>query len=366
MASRLTAFVVGLVVAATAAPGLSQGGDGAGVPSGGVSMPAGAPGGRQVGEAPEWLKGLAPDPSSPESKRYAAHQKTRRQVEKDLRKLRATYFRGVRSTEMRQLGLSKLGDYTDAAVFPTLLELFEGEGRDVEDGVLDHLRSLGTDEADATLAWAAVFGRTPEFRAAAAARLKGRVKDAGKVTDRVKWPVSLGLRDQDHARVATAAGLADGLDLVDAIPMLINAQVVGSPAGAGGGGAGDGTGGALAYIMVAQQEAFVAGLTPVVGDNAVAFDPRLGVITTGAYVRVIDAVVVTYRTEVNSALIALSTRAWGGQSTASLGWDQAAWRKWYAEEFTPYRRAFETAKANAGTAGEAGPGVGGAAGPGGR
>jgi len=99
-----------------------------------------------------------------------------------------------------------------------------------------------------------------------------------------------------------AAGVINTLGLIEAIPALINAQVVGS-GGNGGGNNGDTS---LAYIMIATQQAFVRDLTPVVGDSAVGFDPDLGVVSDGVYLRVLDASVVTYRTEVHSALVALT------------------------------------------------------------
>ena len=74
--------------------------------------------------------------------------------------------------------------------------------------------------------------------------------------------------------------------------------------------------GALADILVATQQAFVQDLQPVVGDSAVGFDPELGVVTSGTILRVMGAYVVTYRTEVHNSLVGLSSRAWGGRSTA--------------------------------------------------
>ena len=297
--------------------------------------------------AGDWLTNLVPDPGSPEQKTYTQRMKTKMQQERDLRKLRATYFRATKNTEMRQVGISKLREYTDAAIFPSLISIFQGEGADAESAVLDHLRDLKTDEADATITWAAVFGKEKPFRDAATKRLQARVKEVGEVTNRVKWPISLALRDTANATVAAGAELASTLKLYEAIPMLINAQVVG---GAGPPSrADDGGDAALAYILVGKQQAFVSGLTPVVGDNAVAFNPQLSVITEGVVLRVIDAVVITYRTEVNASLIALSTQGFGGQSTAHLGWDQKAWREWYAREFVPFRRKADAELAAAAT-----------------
>lgn len=309
--------------------------------------PAPAPA-TQASDAPEWMRNLVPSTDSPEAKAYIKAQKSRVQQEKELKKLRAEHFRATRNVEMRQVGISKLRTYTDAAIFPSLIKLFEGEGEDAENAVLDHLRDLKTDEADATIAWAAVFGKAKLFRAAATKRLMARTTEIGgssAVTNRVKWVVSLGLRDKANDSVVAGAQLAQALRLYDAIPMLINAQVSQS---AGPSRADDGGDAALAYILVGRQEAFVSGLTPVVGDNAVAFNPQLSVVTEGVVLRVIDAVVITYRVEVNAALIGLSTQGWGGQSTASLGWDQAAWRAWYANEFVPYRRQADAQAAKPG------------------
>jgi hypothetical protein len=54
--------------------------------------------------------------------------------------------------------------------------------------------------------------------------------------------------------------------------------------------------------------------------------------------RVIDAFVVTYRIEVNNALVGLANAGWDGRNTAPLGWNGRAWREWYTKEFVPYRR----------------------------
>jgi hypothetical protein len=293
-----------------------------------------------------WTTNLIPARGTPEALAYANAKKSRQQVEKDLKKLRAKYFHGIRNTETRQLGIIELRKYTDPAIFPSLIQVFADEGTDVRDALLDHFRDLKTDEADASIAWAAVFGKDKEFRAHAAERLADRTRETGDVTNRVKWVISLGLRDHANDQVAAAAGLAQQLQLYDAIPMLINAQISQS---SGPSRADDGGEPALAYILVGTQQAYVQQLTPIVGDNAVAFNPQLGVVTNGVVLRVIDAVVITYRTEVNAALIGLSTQGWGGQSTASLGWDQKAWRTWYTKDFLPYRHKVEAelAAANA-------------------
>lgn len=293
----------------------------------------------EASPAPEWMKNLVPAPDSPQAKAHAAANRTRVQVEKDLKKIRAKYFRSTRNTETRQLGILEIRKHTDPAVFPLLLSTFEGEGIDAEDAVFDHLRDLKIDEADATLAWAAIYGQSPDYRQRATKRLLVRTAELGESSYRVKSAVALGLREQANQPLTAAAQLASTLGLYEAIPMLIQAQV-GVGNGSGNGNTADGNG-ALAYILVGRQEAFVANVTPIVGDSAVAFDPQLAVVTEGVVMRVIDAVVITYRVEVHAALVALSTRGFGGQSTARLGYDQRAWRTWYANEFVPYRRKLD-------------------------
>src|SRR5262249_9087404 len=138
-----------------------------------------------------------------------------------------------------------------------------------------------------------------------------------------------GLRTGTDDELGVAAHLASGLGLVEAIPMLISAQLGGGGTQVGSAG-GDGDEHSLAWILVGTQQAFVSALQPVVGNSAVAFDPQVSVVTEGTILRVIDAVVVTYRYEVHNALVDLSSKAWG-QSTYKLGWDNPAWRKWYKD-----------------------------------
>lgn len=153
-----------------------------------------------------------------------------------------------------------------------------------------------------------------------------RTLDGKPIPHTVKSVVADGLARRHDPHVANAAGLAAGLKMADAIPAMIASQVVGRNSGS--------EGGALAYILIGQQQAFVSDLQPVVGDSAVAFDPELSVVTEGVVLRVLDAVVVTYRVEVNDALIRLTSDLWG-QDTSYLGWDQSKWQRWYAKEFLP-------------------------------
>lgn len=275
------------------------------------------------------------DSNDPTVRAFAAAQRVRIAEERELKKIRFEHFRSTRNTEVRQLGVQKLRAYKDPAVFPALLALFAHEDRDVRGAILDHLLDQASGEADATLAWSAIFDHDPWFRDGAAMRLSQRARQTGTVSNRVKTVAAYGLRNASDEVATNAARLINTLNLVEAIPALINAHVLGS---GGNQTAADGGEAALAYILVGTQQAFVADLTPVVGDNAVAFDPTLGIVTDGTILRVIDAVVITYRTEIHRQLVALADRNWtgaGSGSTASLGYDQPKWREWYVREFLP-------------------------------
>lgn len=278
------------------------------------------------------------DPDSPAGKAYAAAQKQRLAVEKELKTIRAKHFKTMKNVEIRQAGIGKLKAYTDPATYPLLLEIFAFEDHDVREAILDHLGDQETDEADAAIAWGAVHDADKWFRQEARKRVVERSKKAG-ISNRVKSAIAAGLRSKDKQAITAAANLAAPLKLYEAIPMLINAQVQG---GTGGGGGGNDQGdGALAWILIGTQIAFVSDLQPVVGDSAVAFDPTLSVVTDGVVMRIDGAVVTTYLTEVHQALVDLSSEGWGGRTTAGLGWDQRKWHQWYTDEFKPYRARLE-------------------------
>jgi hypothetical protein len=307
---------------------------------------AGPPGAHNAPEVAEGGNGgvgvvKMPDPNDPSERAYAAAQKKRNQIEKELKQLRAKYFRSTKSVEMRQVGIAELKKYDDPALFPLFIELFKDEDADVRKAVLDHLCDLNSDEADATVAWSAVFDRDKKFRGEAAERVVKRVEKVG-ASHRVQSVIATGLRSKKDDTVAAAAHLAQVLKLYEAIPMMISSQIV------GGGGGDNGGDSALAYILIGQQVAFVSDLQPVVGDSAVAFDPTVSVATDGVILRIIDAYVITYRVEVHNSLTALASDGWGGQPTAQLGWDNKKWNEWYAKEFVPYREKLDADKAAAG------------------
>lgn len=271
------------------------------------------------------------DPSDASMQSTIAWNKRRAEVERELKLLRHKHFRN-KNSDIRQAGLLKLRAYTDPPAFAAMLEVFQGEGREVEEGMLDHFFDQATEEGDAAIAWAAVFGKSDRFRESALGRLYRRYGPTGSVPTRIQAIIAEGLEPRRASVNANAARAAEVLRLYQAIPMMIQAQ-----AGGGGGGGGGGERPALAYIYIGTQRSFIADLNPVVGENAVAFDPVPGVITEGTVLRVTDAFVTTVIGPINTSLQNLANAGWDGRTTAHLGTDDAAWRRWWEREFRPYR-----------------------------
>lgn len=266
---------------------------------------------------------------------YRSRQVELRRVERELRRLNATYFR-TRHEETRQIGIHRLRQYTDPISFPAMLEAFAHSGDDVRDAVLQHLASLEVADADTTLAWAAVFGTDEAWRDSATALLSERVAQAGEVSEPIQFIVTGALQKHNEQEIVSGARVADALSIYQAIPYLINAQL-----GGGSSEAVEGNG-SLAWIVIGKQISFVSDLTPVVADSAVAFDPQLSVLTEGVILRVDGAVVVTYLPQVNAFLTSLSSRL-TGDPTGDLGYDTAAWWRWHDEVFKPAMAAREGA-----------------------
>ena len=89
-------------------------------------------------------------------------------------------------------------------------------------------------------------------------------------------------------------------------------------------------------MAIETQIVFTAGLEPVVGDNSGAFRPILGVLSDGFVLRIVDAVAISYRTQIHVSLVAMTTLDWG-QSTEYLGYDMGQWREWYNTEYIPFK-----------------------------
>jgi hypothetical protein len=299
-----------------------------------------------------WLERLQLDPSSPPARAHADQAKVRREAEQALRKLRHQHFGRIKAQGVRQEGLIKLREHAQPAVFPLFITVFEKEDADVRLAILDMFAAAKSDEGDCALAWVATLDTRAEFRQAAAERLAaGRTKER-PTSDRVKFVIFEGLRSGKPEAMTASAKLAANLNLIDVMPWLISAQVTGQPvrqtASAGDNADRDD---ALAWIMVGQQTAFVSDLVPVVGPNAVAFDPQLSVVNTGVILRIIDAAVVTYHVDLHNELVRWSTREFGA-ATDGLGYDIDKWRRWYAQEFMP--KIAEKARAEREAAGDSG------------
>ncbi|MEM1185586.1 MAG: hypothetical protein AAGI53_11390 [Planctomycetota bacterium] len=230
---------------------------------------------------------------------------------------------------MRAIGIRRLREYTDPASFELLTSLFFDEDDETRDAVLDHLASLDTPEADAAIAWEAVYNEKAEHRAASLETLV-ELSDLRPTPTLVTDVFRSGLRERSDEPAEAAAHAAASLRLFELIPLMASAQVA-------GGRAGDPQGD-LAWIFVGTQQTFVADVQPIVSDNTVAFDPQLAVVSEGSILRVSGAYVAIYRVAINRSLIGMTSEAWG-QSTASMGYDTDAWHAWYEDEFKPFLAA---------------------------
>jgi len=287
-------------------------------------------------------------------------------LRRDLQVVRNRHFTGVRSEAVRAAGMERLRQMAgDPVALPIMLDVFAGEPDGVRVRVLEMLADLKTDASDATVAWVAMTAENLTLKKGAMSAVERRSWQLkGDVPMGVQSVIAAGLESSDNARAATAANMALGLRLYEAIPSMIAAQV--RPSNAGEPGAG-----AIAQIVIGTQRAFISDLTPVVGQGAVAFDPQVSTVTDGVVLRVFDAYVITYRTEVHSALVALSQQLAPDSKVATIGYDQEKWAQWYAsegEKAIAAKRVAITAQAASGAiapaAGGNGAGDAGAAAPG--
>ncbi len=305
------------------------------------------------GKTPVSIGRVPIDPSDPSQKPLLEFNKRKAVADQALKKIRGKHFGMVRRVEIRQAGILKIRQLTDPAAFGPMLDVFADEQDDVRNAILDHLADQQTNEGDSALAWAAVFGNTPAHRTEAIKRLKARVAQLKETPVSVESVVATGLASRKPSEVAAAGHVVRNLGLFPAIPMMIAGQIQGGGGGGYYGGQPDDPSLSLAYILVGTQRTYVADLTPVVGENAVAFDPQIGVITEGTVLRVINAFVFTYNGDLHRDLVGMTSDAWG-QSTAHLGWDQKAWLDWYDQEFKPYLAKKDAEAKRAGAASPAG------------
>lgn len=258
-----------------------------------------------------------------------------RELERALNGIRAKHFGGMRSSEIRKDGWRRFREALEEFAQPlpgeaisVALDVLEREATDVRLALLTFLSEQGTEQGDAALAWVSCFEGDEQVREAGLELLVARAETAG-LPFGAKLVLDRALRSGRDAHAAASARAIEALGLLEAIPLLITAQV------SGAGGSVSDANGAKAYILVGQQRTYVAGLTPVVGNSTVAFQPEMATLTTGSLLVVGDSMVTSYRTEVHESLVRMTTAAWG-RSTAYLGWDVDGWRRWHREVFEPF------------------------------
>lgn len=236
--------------------------------------------------------------------------------------IKKKYFRSGRSALERAEGIEELRRIDDSAAFQPMFELLEGEDDDVRLAILEHF-SANDSSGQAALAWTAIFAEDSALRYEATRRI-ATPPDAA-----VLAVLDGALRDTRHAVVSHAASLANALDVLDAIPLLIfNQATIDDYSDTGD----------LAWIAIGTQISYVQDLIPVVGAGSGAFDPVIGTILEGTVLAIQDAIVIVYRTEVHFALRSMTTRDWG-KPTEYLGYDMKRWWQWFNEEYVPYKQA---------------------------
>ncbi|MHC4303650.1 MAG: HEAT repeat domain-containing protein, partial [Planctomycetota bacterium] len=188
-----------------------------------------------------------------------------RDYARQIRRVRHEYLGEVRVQALRDQGIAELLKLQDPAAFKPLIEELQREKDDVRLAVFDHLAALG-DEGQAALTWVAIHDDDGRMRHEATRRL---VAPASKPVLRV---LDQGLRSPVH-EIANAAGTVAGATYaLETIPLLIFAQATADPVE---------NEGDLAWILVATQTAYVAGIEPIVGSGSGAFAVIPGVVQEG-------------------------------------------------------------------------------------
>ncbi len=274
--------------------------------------------GKQNGD--EMLRTTPPTPGADEQ--YAREPLARRSssadVASEIRKLRREHFGGMRKQSVREQGFEKLKQFKQPSSITPLYEELRTEQDDVVLAMLDHVASLG-DAGQAALTWMAIMDANPALRHEAERRIRQPASSAALGV------LDTALRSGDDMVANRAGSLAGAIGATQAIPLLIAAQATERRAESEGD---------LAWIAIQTQRSYVQNLIPVTGSNSGAFQPVIGVIGEGVLLRIMDAVVVTYRTEIHNALVNLSSADWG-QPTDGFGYDIGAWRTWYEQEYRP-------------------------------
>jgi hypothetical protein len=252
-----------------------------------------------------------------------AHRARVREYTAQIRAIRHKYFGGKRLTAIRSQGIAELREFTDAAALRPMWMELRKEQDDVRLAVLDHLAALGAD-GQAALAWAVIYhmdGGDAAIRHEAVKRL------STPASPPVLAVLDSALRSNRHAVVNQAGALAGTLNALETIPLLIVTQVAQDTASSEGD---------LAWIAIQTQTAYTQRIEAVVGDGAAAFVPVIGILNEGVVLRAVDAVVISYRTDVHRSLVAMTSHDWG-RSTEHLAYDVRRWWEWYNREYVPFR-----------------------------
>ena len=250
-----------------------------------------------------------------------------RDYARQIRIIRSRHFGSMRDEKIRDAGLAELREFTDPAAFRPMFEELAGERDEIRLAVLDHFAAQG-EYGQAALAWVATFAASEEKGDERASALRNEA--VSRMIEPLPPPVlqvlDQALRHSKHTVANNAGAVAGALNVVQAIPLMIFAQVRQDRVEEQGD---------LAWILIGTQQLFVVDLEPVVGNGVVAFEPVIATVTEGVILRVIDAVAVSYRTAVHRSLVAMTTHEFG-RSTEHLAYDPAKWWTWYNDEFVPH------------------------------
>lgn len=263
------------------------------------------------------------------------------ELEKEFKLVRFRQFK-TSHVETRQVGIARVRDLVTTESLPIALEIMRREDEDVRTAIMDAISVRKDPEAAIALAWVAIHSERLADREAAVSRLDSVLAlDRVEARNDVAYLIARTLRSSDQDARGRAAQLANQFSIVQALPHMIAAQV----GTRGGGRAIEDNPGDRAYIAIGQQTGFVSDLTPVVADNAVAFDPTISVLNTGVLLRIVDSSVVIYQMDIHNALSGLASRA-SGTDTSGFGFDQDRWWSWFGDDFQPaWGERVELAKA---------------------
>lgn len=248
-------------------------------------------------------------------------------LRQDIRVLRAKWLDARHPEPVRRIGLARLAEYTNPWSWRLLLEELGRGDAVVRDALAAHFASQGSAGQQA-LAWMALTSDREDWRSAALDRIT-RPVDTG-----VMVILAGALRGRHDPLIFQAAHLTNVLGIVELVPLLIAAQSASDPAPPRS------RRGDIAWIAFETQVAYVAEMIPVTGSGSGAFRPVKGILHVGTVLRVMDAVMVSYRVPVHESLVALTSYE-TGESTAAMEYDARLWARWYEEQWLPMLAARE-------------------------